>query len=263
LNWPIERFPAFSWLAWKYTEKREFLDEFNRLLNLDDVRNKIPFGRSWKEITDVLETREPYFDFERKSALRTFSFMPENSESGFLSLEPMLKYGAPEQKLWLNKTKEMFERDKQALFEEGSVNTKMLYDRKTGKITSVKNVINFPENSAAWLSKVYGFVGEVKSAMQSIMFARAATGMYEYLEDVEMLKISAKILKEAKLRELYWRNSEQYPEDLQWMNKVFSGDAATHWLWAYWEGATKYGIDWITEYTEDKKSANIKATIMS
>ena len=253
-NWPLERFPAFSWLAWKYTGKREFLDEFNRLCGLNEVRNRIPFGKSREEAIAELTTHEPYFDFEKNTSLRAFSMMPENSESGFLSLEPMLKYGAPEQGLWLEKARKMFDWNKRMHIEHGMAKVRMLYDTKTGEITSVEEVMDIPVKSAPWNSRFYGFIGKTNSAMQSVMFARAALGMYEYLKDPEMLRISAEILKEVDLRRLYWYNSKQFPEELKWMNKVFSGDAAVHWLWTYWEGTVKYGSDWAAK--TDNKNEN-------
>ena len=260
LNWPLERFPAFLWLAWKYTEKQEFLDEFDRLCRLDEVRNRIPFGKSLEETVIDLKRRDPHFDFEKNSSLRFFNIMAENSESGFLSLEPLLKYGAPDRNLWLRKIRIMFERDRNMLIEHGSAKIKMLYDTKTGKITSVEKVMNNSEKSAPWISQVYSFVGKVNSAMQSIMFARAALGMYEYLKEPEMLQISAKILKDVNLCKLNWRSCEQFPDELQWINKVFSGDAAVHWLWAYWEGAAKYGDGWITKFavTKNKNSTDFQ-----
>lgn len=241
LDWPLERFPVFSWLAWIFTKKQEFRQEFNRLCSLDEVKNRIPFGQySWDELINHTKNREPVFHFEKNSPFRVLRLNPENTESGFLSLEAMLKYNAPHQELWLDKVRKMFCRDKRWIAENGYARGPALYNIKTGEITEIRKPLNIPETSD-W--KFFGLVSNIRSAMHSAMFARAAVAINSYLPGLGGLEISVSILKNLQRDNLHWykdMDGKQLPDDLNWMDKVYSGDAATHWLWAYWEASTKY-----------------------
>ena len=241
LNWPLERFPAFSWLAWIYTGKQEFLKEFNRLCSLDEVKEKIPFGQlSWNELIHHTKTRKPVFHFEKKSPLRLLHINPENTESGFLSLEPMLKYNAPHREIWLDKLSKMFNRDKRWIAEDGFARGKALYNIETDEITEARERMNISENGE-W--KFFGFIGYMRSAMWSAMFARATGAMDSYLPGSGGDKITKSILTRLHSRSLHWfkdMDGRQFPDDIKWIDRVYSGDAATHWLWAYWEAFPEY-----------------------
>ena len=246
LNWPLERFPGFAWLAYKYTQKSEFLDEYMRLCSLNEVKNKLPYGqRSWQEEINNAIGREPQYEFEKDSPLRLIKFSTENTQSGLLSLDIMLKHNAPFRELWMGKVYKMFERDKKAIAKDGYSKNFTLYNTETGKITEVKLPMNIPENPNSW--KFFGFVGWVRSAMHSAMFAKAAVTINSYFPKIGGLEVAAQIMKQLSADRLHWFkdvDGKQFPHDLSWMSKVYSGDAVTHWIWAYWEATANYGGKW-------------------
>ena len=101
LNWPSERFPAFAWLAYHHTGKKEFMDEFEKLCAKPGTIKNIPYGNfSYEEIIEDARSRKVVFDFENNSPCRFVKLYPECTQSGFLSLVPMLEYNAPYRGLW-------------------------------------------------------------------------------------------------------------------------------------------------------------------
>lgn len=249
LDWPLERFPVFVWLAWRHTGKKEFLDEFNRLRNLPVVRKKIPFGDlTWEERLRTVETRDPAFPFEKNSTIRVLRMNPENTESGFLSLEALLEYDAPERELWLDKTRKMFDRDRRWIADDGYAMDSALYDVETGEIREVREIKHVPDFDDPEKWRFPGLIGWIRSAMHSAMFARAAVAIHAYFPEAGALRTAADILDKLKRENLHWFHDvdgKQYPDDLKWMDDVYSGDAVTHWLWAYWEARAKYGSEWM------------------
>jgi len=247
LDWPIERFPAFAWLAYQHTGKKEFYDEFMRLCSIPETMEKIPFVgcSSFEDVLKKAGEREPWFEFEKNSGRRLISLNPEGTESGFLSLEALLEYNAPHRKIWLEKTWKMFDLNRRWMTDDGYSMYWCLYNMKTGEITEVREVLNCPQQSDRW--KFFGFVGWIRSGMRSAMFARAGVAIQAYFPGAPILETTAHILKNLTRDKLRWladMDGKQFPPDLKWMGNVYSGDAATHWLWAYWEACARYGTRW-------------------
>lgn len=248
LNWPIERFPGFSWLAYHHTGKKKFLDEYERLCRLPEVIEKIPFC-GYSSLEDLLKQtgeREAWSPFEEKTGLRLFCLDAETSESGFLSIAPMLEYNAPGRELWLNKVWQLYDINKCSITEDGLATHQLTYDKTTGKIAEVQELIHEPPSGPSRDFKLGGFCGCVRSGMWSPMFARSCVALQPYFPDQPILGVAAHILKNVTRDKLHWFKdvAGQFPPDIKWADNVYSGDGATHWLWTYWEACAKYGMNW-------------------
>lgn len=237
LNWPLERFPGFAWFAYHHTGKQEFLDEFNRLCAIPEVMKKIPFGSTLEDMLATLRTREIYHDFEKNTQVRHFLSMPETMQSGFLSLEAMLEYHAPHRDVWLKKTRKLLERNISFIADDGYAMCSSLYNLENGTISEVRERMCCPEEiSENW--KFWSLVCCLRSGMQAVMFARACVGMQGYVTDTKALAIAMHILKNITHDKMHWFvdiDGKQFPDDLKWMDKFYSGDAVAHWLWTYWQ----------------------------
>ena len=253
LNWPLERFPAFTWLAWIYTGEKAFMNEFQRLCEQPDVRKKIPFGRkNWSELLRDYKDFAPIYNFEKNSGKRILHGNGEHTASGWLSLYPMLKYDAPETGLWLKKAKEMLDRDRRFLEEDGSVGGCYLVDPTSGELSPVTEILHDGSGSI-W--KYFRLISGYRSGMWSATFARALVSMNQYIDEAE-LAMAAKILSKHDSGKLLWMNDpdkKQFPGDMKWMAATWSGDAATNWLWAYYEGRNRYGENWVEQNLQSKE----------
>ena len=247
LNWPIERFPAFAWLAYHYSGKKEFLDEFQRLLEHPATQNKIPFGPgSWDELVRFFHDHEPRYDFEQNSTKRFIAGHGESSASGWLSLFPLFKYDAPAHDLWLKKAEDMVARDRHYIEEDGTVGGCYLLDTATGELSAVTQMLNDgSDTEVGW--KYFRLVSGYRSGMWSTMFARALVSMNRYLDE-DLLPIAADILSKHKTEDLLWfrdPDGHQFPDDMKWMARTWSSDAVTNWLWGYHEATVDHGVGWI------------------
>ena len=244
LAWPIERFPVFPWLAYHHTGKQEFLDEFNRLCAIPEVMAKIPFGNSYEDMLAAQRTRGAHFDFERNSPLRHFSPIPETTESGFLSLEALLEYNAPHREAWLAKARKLLECNLPFIADDGYAMCSWLYNIESGDVSELRERLCCPEGKSEKWKFGGGLVCCLRSGMQSAMFARACVALQRYFPDTNALATARHVLENLSHDKMRWFadiDGKQFPDDLKWMDKVYSGDAVTHWLWAYWEAAAKYG----------------------
>ena len=243
LDWPLARFPAFPWLAWRHTGRPEFREEFDRLCALPAVRQELPFAvRDWEETLRAVGAREPNADFERKTGKRCLWVSPESTESGFLSIEPLLEGNAPDRALWLDKTRRLYDFGRRGIAEDGYGFGPHLYDPRTGELTEIREVLQSGEGADGW--RFLHFVGWIRSGMHSAMFARAAVAIHAYFPDLGALATAQHILKRLTRDKLRWfvdMDGQQLPPDMRWMDRVYSGDAVTHWLWAYWEARARHG----------------------
>lgn len=238
LAWPLERFPVFSWLAWQHSAQPEFRREYDRLCALPEVQDKIPFGAlTWDALLGHARNRKPVFDFEKQAPLRLIRLNPENTASGFLSVEALLHYQAPMRELWLAKAMQMYARDCRWIAEDGLAMGAGLYNVATGEVTEVRQVLHVPAaQPGQW--RYGGFVGWIRSGMHAAMFARAALALAPYLPGRGAREKGLEILGKLHRDQLRWfidMDGRQFPEDLTWMHHVYSGDAAVNWLWGYWQ----------------------------
>ena len=244
LHWPLERFPVFAWLAWQHTGREEFRDEFARLCELPEVNTVLPFAAlRWDELLAETKQRPPAFDFEKGTNQRLIRLNPETTESGFISLAALLAYQAPHRELWLDKVRHLYDMGQRWIAEDGYALGPHLYDLQTGKLAEVRQVLATGAGSGGW--KFLGFVGWIRSGMWSAMFARAAVGIQDYFPEIGALDLAGRILSQLDQNKLRWfvdMDGRQFPEDMRWIGRVFSGDAVTHWLWAYWEARGRWKI---------------------
>ncbi len=241
LSWPLERFPVFAWLAYKYSGETAFRDEYERLCATDQVHEKVPFVQRWRQSLEYAATRKASFEYEEETGLRVVGHRAEGVGSGFLSISELCRADSIRRSLWLEKAEALFEVAEQAIGPDGLERGPMLLDPLTGSLGEVKEVIR-PGNPE-W--RVLGFVGWIKSGMASAMAARALVGMHSYLGEKPCLMLAGRVLEKMGIQQMKWRidvDGRQYPEDLKWASNVFSGDAATNWLWAYWERRARCGI---------------------
>ncbi|MBI4025504.1 MAG: hypothetical protein HY360_11025 [Verrucomicrobia bacterium] len=249
LKWPLERFPVFAWLAYQHTGQQSFLTEFNRLCALPDVRVNLPFAvQDWAGILKTEKEREAVWDYEKRTGLRVLWVVPEVAESGLLSLEALLEYNAPHRDLWRQKAWSLYDLGRRWIGADGLALAPHAYDPRTGRLTEIRQVIH-PGDRPEW--KFDNHRGWLRSGMWSAMFARAAVGIAAYHPASDALKVAGHILLNLDHHKLRWFvdvDGQQLPLDMAWTGQVFSTDAVTHWLWAYWEGRAKYGADWVERH---------------
>jgi len=242
LNWPLARFPGFSWLAWHLTGAQRFRDEFDRLCALDEVRAKMPFGGSIEDLPQSLFQWPPQ-DFETADG-RVAGMSPESTESTFLSHFPLLEYDAPHRDLWLEKTRRSYQYGLAGIGADGLAIHQQWFDLKTKTLTPLEDVLRDGSKHPHW--HFLGFVGPLKTGMQATMFARAALATHVFLPEIGGRQTAARILRAIGKNELLWAVDYRnvLPDEMKWAGHSYSGDAVTHWLWTYWEGRAKYGMDW-------------------
>lgn len=236
LDWPLCRFPGFAWLAWVHTGDPIFRHEYERLVEHPDVIGWLPYGtHTWEQLLEDARTRDPAFPFEEASSQRLLRLNPEQSESGLLSLWPMIAWDAPHQDLWRAKLRAMYERDRRWIAADGYAKGAAIYDLETGQIEEVRHVMHIPDHDS-W--RYLGYVGWIRSGMHAAMFARAAVAIASLFPEYKADAIARDILTKLTRDRLLWfvdMDGQQYPPELKWMADVYSGDAATHWLWTWWD----------------------------
>lgn len=241
LDWPRERFPVFAFLAYRHTGDRAFLNEFDRLCLHPQVREALPFSMRWDALLANAHARLPVYDFEKRTSKRLVGYKVEGTGSGFLSLSAMLEYEAPHGSLWRSKAAALFDTGSRGIAEDGLGMECGLLDLETHQWQELRQVIHDGLDHPTW--RFLGFKGWIRSGMTAAMAARAAVGMQPHLKEHDTLSLAADILHGIDHDRLRWRidmDGQQLPPSLKWVNDVFSGDAITNWLWAYWEARARY-----------------------
>lgn len=237
LQWPYERFPVFSWLAYQHTGERRYLAEFERLVAMPCVREMLPFACRWSDLLADSSKRDPIYTFEAEQNVRVMFCLAEAAASGFLSVEPLLDAAASHAELWREQVEALLECGRHFVEPDGYATGPLLYARDSGCVTSVTDRLHDGTGFDGW--SFLRLVANVRSGMQTCMFARALTGMDRFLPGGGAAELACKALACRDLNTLLlWRVDEdgrQLPPRLKWVGHVLSGDAAAHWLWAYWE----------------------------
>jgi len=238
LQWMRCRFTGFMALAYHHTGDKEFLDELNRLLALDEVRKDVPFCGDFHYLLNRIRNTPPA-DFEKNlpQNIRVTTLNSEQSESGFLSIEPVLRFKLDEPEFYLNMAARMLDYGKRGVAPDGSGYHRVYINLKTEEVKELDVVIQEGNmDIKGW--KFFNHIAPLRhGTMATCMFARAAVGIHRYLPDLGGLKVAMDILSKVTPDHMTWFEDPTgaLPEDLKWMTAYCNGDAITHWLWAYWE----------------------------
>ena len=245
LAWPIERFPGFAWMAYHHTGETMFCTEFERLSALPDVQAKLPFGRDWdREIVTEAQTRALVCDIERQSTRRILLARAEDVQFGLMSLQAPLEYVAPHRRLWLDQARRLYETSVRVIGRDGLGINPIWLDIATGELQEIREAFFTDNVDPQW--RFPSFMCFKKSGTAAAMFARAAVALDRYLPSHHTLSAAASVLRQMDQGRLRWYIdvNSALPPDMKWYGECFSGNAITHWLWAYWEGCAKYGMNW-------------------
>lgn len=194
-------------------------------------------AHAWDEINFSAIVR-----LEKKRNLRLIHVNPETTQSGFLSLEGLLEYGAPNRELWLIKARTLYDYGRKGIGADFLASGFVWLDPETETLSPVCADDLIELNCTVPLSAPCSMV--CKSGMGAAMFCRAAVALDRYIPDLGSLDLALDILHRLTKNEMRWFIDEHriLTPAWEWTGRVFSGDAAAHWLWAYWEIKAKYGV---------------------
>jgi hypothetical protein len=229
LNWQKCRFTGFMALAYKYSGKIEFLNELRRLEILPEVKNQTPFNADivspmWSENWQDIIGRHHIFKVNAEAV-----------SSSLLSFEPILANGLERDSFYHNMLGKIFDYGCSATAPDGLGYSFLLYDSQHEKLKPLEVTLPNPTNENWHFS---GFIAPFRrGGMATTMFARAAVRIHKYLPDIGADRMALNILNKIDRKHLTWYEDPMncFPDDLKWMSQSYSGDAAAHWLWAYWE----------------------------
>lgn len=223
--WPLNRFPVMMWLAWRYSGRETCRLEFERLVALEEVRNKPPFfGKTPGE-----------FRREAASGETLWPFTLDHVSQGQLSLQPLLESGAPEREVWLAQLETLVECCLPSLGEDGLQRGHFFYDERTGRAREVNQAYHSGgKPNPVWEAKY--FVSPARSGLTPPMFARALLMASSFFPGRGWEDIALNILNAVNLDQMRFKVDPRsfLPENQQWLTHCLCGDAVVNWCWSYW-----------------------------
>lgn len=224
LHWRECRFIAFMALAMKYEKSELFEKELLRLADLQKQSPETPF----------CSTREESLH-KNPDGSEQLNSCPEAALSTFLSLEAaMEQYNCNR---FMQIGFDSFAHGFDCLAGDGTVygpRVRKTPDEPFHEIPVEESFYTGGRNPSPifFLHAPYR-----KGGMQTTMFARFILAFDRFAPDAKNRTLAKEILLQTGTEHLTWFEDPYkiFPEELQWMTQVFSGDAAAHFLWCYWK----------------------------
>ncbi len=236
LRWQKCRFLIFLALAYKYSGRRIFLEEFRSLEAEKDVRAETPFHATM----DIRGEWRP--EWEKTIGKQLLRQSSPSVLSAALSVIPLLEAPYADRDFYLEKLRKIIDFGRCSLAPDASTYGYLLCDRATGVMKPLDRIVQYhPDPQWHFL----GFVAPYRcGGMGGAMFAAAAQNAAHLFSDTWIASATRDILMKLHAERLTWFDDPDgiFPPELRWMTDVFSGDAVGSWLWAYWKSVERGGF---------------------
>lgn len=225
LHWIECRFISFMAFALSYGGGKEFADELDRLIAMQNETDNSPFRSTRKESLHILQ-----------DGTQQLNSCPESALSSFLSYEKAMKEGYNNEKI-MQICIDCLKHGKDSVAEDGTVysaRVRASENEPFRELTVAETRYIRHEDS----SPIFNLRGPFrKGGMQSIMFARFVLAFERYAPEYADRQWVKDLLLKTGEKHLTWFEDPLniFPDEIRWMTNMFSGDAAAHYLWCYWK----------------------------
>jgi hypothetical protein len=221
MQWPVTRFPPLLLLAYKYSGKEKFKNEYEKQL-----KEGFAHKPEWAQLTMKKAGEKPLSEYEKEQNAYFVANMADCITMDVMNFDILLKNDPnnPLAEKWKQGVLQMWEEAKITLLPNGKYLSQVLVDFKTGQVRRIDGFENgdtHPGSQSGW----------------STMVARGAAMALEYFPDRKDMESAAwNVIDKIDVDEMtYHDEPERWAPRYRFKTRFLSGDSISNWLWAYWK----------------------------
>jgi hypothetical protein len=237
--WPLGRFPSLLLMAYKVSGQQIYLDEFNRL----NEQEKVYLSPADSQIYCRTNVDGPieFSDYEKRKGNKfLLRGIGECSAMDIMELDECLQHSDAYKEYWLKSMKQMWFEGKLELVENGLSRGMLLYDPKTGNVSSPDSEYYSESNAMDW--SFIRWTGGFLSSRSTIL-ARVAVNVAKWLPQENASEVVIKILSEispSDMKQYIDPDGKQILDKHRYQCHEVCSDSIVNWLWAYWQGRCEH-----------------------